>query len=378
MLIRNLINFFNIINTRLFLEGDFMEKLYDFSKNIDDEKINEISSKIKNGKIIVFPTETVYGIGANALDEKAVNKIFKIKQRPSDNPLIVHVCDKEMIYRIAKNITEIEDKLIDNFMPGPFTIILEKKDIIPNNVTCSMPTVGVRMPNNEIARTIIERCNTPIAAPSANLSGKPSGTNIKDIMNELGNKVDYVIDGGDCDIGIESTVVRVIDDEAVIFRPGKITKEDIERLGIKARLDEHTFKKTFNDEKVQSPGMKYRHYSPNAKTILIYYENESDTLKEIKNVVLESNINTSEICIIGFSEHKNEILNYTKSFNKLKYVDIGSKYNILEISKNIYSALRKSDKYNSKLCIIEGIRKEGIGIGVMNRLYRASSMYIGD
>ena len=354
-------------------------KIYDFKKNIDNKKLSEVANAIKKGKLVVFPTETVYGIGANALDDNAIKNIFKAKNRPTDNPLIVHVSNKEMINKVAKNITEIEELLIDKFMPGPFTILLEKRDIIPDVVTCSMKTVGVRMPSNEIARRIIELSNTPIAAPSANVSGKPSGTDIHDIIDELKNKVDYIIDGGKCKIGLESTVVKVENDKVKILRPGKIIKEDIEKLGVKVEIDNHTFKKiSDNDERVESPGMKYRHYSPEAKTILVYFDNEETMIKKIIGIILGSNINLNDICIIGFSEHKKRIQNYSNEFRALNYVDIGSKNNFDEISKNIFSSLRKSDEYNSKLCIIEGVKKQGLGIAIMNRLFRASTKYIED
>lgn len=356
-----------------------MTKIYDFKENIDNKELSEVANAIKKGKLVVFPTETVYGIGTNALDDNAVRKIFKAKNRPTDNPLIVHVSNKEMINKVAKNITEIEQLLIDKFMPGPFTILLEKKDIIPDIVTCSMKTVGVRMPSNKIARKIIELSNTPIAAPSANVSGKPSGTDIHDIINELKDKVDYIVDDGKCKIGLESTVVKVENDKVKILRPGKIIKEDIERLGVKTEIDNHTFKKVVdNDEKVESPGMKYRHYSPEAKTILVYFDNEDTMIRKVIDIVLECNINPKDICIIGFSEHRKIIKNYSNEFRALNYVDVGSKNNFDEISKNIFSSLRKSDEYNSKLCIIEGVKKQGLGIAIMNRLYRASTKYIGD
>ena len=160
-----------------------MTKIFDFKENINDKELEEVTNALKMSKLVVFPTETVYGIGANALDKNAVDKIFVAKGRPTDNPLIVHVSDKEMIDKITFDISEIERTLIDTFMPGPITIILKKKDIIPDNVTCGLDTVGIRMPENEIARKIINKSGIPIAAPSANISGKPSGTNVSDIKD---------------------------------------------------------------------------------------------------------------------------------------------------------------------------------------------------
>lgn len=194
---------------------------YDWKEKIDIDELNNVCNTLKKGNIVVFPTETVYGIGANALDENAIKKIFIAKTRPSDNPLIVHLANIKDIDKIAKDITKIEKELINNFMPGPFTIILKRKDNVPDIVTSGLDTVAIRIPSSEIARKIIESTGLPIAAPSANISGKPSGTNITDIEKELENKVDILIDGGETDIGLESTVVKVVDNIPIILRPRK-------------------------------------------------------------------------------------------------------------------------------------------------------------
>ena len=192
-------------------------------KEVKIEEIKEAANGIKEGKLVLFPTETVYGIGANALDTNAVKKIFVAKGRASDNPLIVHISNINMLEQIVENIGEIEKRLINKFWPGPLTIIFNRKseNIIPNSVTAGLNTVGVRMPSNEIARELIELSGVPIAAPSANVSGRPSGTNVQDIIEELDGKVHYIIDGGKTIIGLESTVIRVIDKKIEILRPGK-------------------------------------------------------------------------------------------------------------------------------------------------------------
>ena len=229
---------------------------------IDNNDIKNAAEIIKNGGIVLFPTETVYGIGANALNDDAVKKIFTAKGRAQDNPLILHISDLDMLNQIVDNISEIEYKLMDAFWPGPFTIILNKKEGIANVATCKGNTVGIRMPSNKIAHDLIKESGVPIAAPSANISGKPSGTNLKDILEELKDRVDYIIDGGETDIGIESTVVRVINDEVKILRPGKITREDIERIISHVEIDKNVMGEIGVTEKVLSPGMKYRHYAP--------------------------------------------------------------------------------------------------------------------
>lgn len=192
---------------------------YNWKENINTEELKNVANLIKNGEIIVFPTETVYGIGANALDKNAVKKIFIAKGRPSDNPLIVHVANKQDIGRVTLTPSAVEQKLIDTFMPGPITIILRKKAVIPDIVSAGLDTVGIRMPSNKIANKIISAAGVPIAAPSANISGKPSGTRLKDIRDELESKVSVMIDGGETEVGLESTVVKVENNIPVILRP---------------------------------------------------------------------------------------------------------------------------------------------------------------
>ena len=192
---------------------------YNWKETINTEELKNVANLIKNGEIIVFPTETVYGIGANALDKNAVKKIFIAKGRPSDNPLIVHVANKQDIGRVTLTPSAVEQKLIDTFMPGPITIILRKKAVIPDIVSAGLDTVGIRMPSNKIANKIISAAGVPIAAPSANISGKPSGTRLKDIRDELESKVSVMIDGGETEVGLESTIVKVENNIPVILRP---------------------------------------------------------------------------------------------------------------------------------------------------------------
>lgn len=197
---------------------------------IDDEKLKAMSEKIRNGNIVVFPTETVYGIGTNGLNEESIKKLYEIKQREFNKPISLLVSDVNMIKELTKDITEIEYKLIDAFCPGPFTIILKKKDIVPNILTANGATVGIRMPENEVARKLVKYSGVPVAAPSANISGKPSGIEIEDIVKDFEGKVEYFIDGGKSKLGIGSTIVRVIDGMPKILRQGSITKEQIEKV----------------------------------------------------------------------------------------------------------------------------------------------------
>lgn len=335
-----------------------MTKIFDFKNNINIDELSLASKSIKEGNLVIFPTETVYGIGANALDSKAVDDIFVAKGRANDNPLIVHIAEFDMLEDLVKEITPLEQKLMDSFMPGPFTLILKKKDIIPNNVSANLDTVGIRMPANKIAHDLIKEAGVPIAAPSANISSRPSGTNIEDIKEEFNNKVDIIIDGGETSVGLESTVVKVIDGIPTILRPGKITPEDIIEISGICKLSDNIFKKVNTDGVVESPGMKYKHYAPNNKCILVYSEDEN----KLTNLI-NKNINNKTL-IIGNEKNKYK-------YNCFKYLSYG--YTLEDISHNIFSLLRKADKYEPDLIIIEGVKKEGLGIAIMNRLIRASS-----
>lgn len=335
---------------------------YNWKEKTNIEELKIVCNLIRNGELVIFPTETVYGIGANALDANAVGKIFIAKGRPSDNPLIVHIADRNKINEIADNITEMEQILIDAFMPGPFTIILKRKPKIPDIVTAGLDTVAVRMPDNIIARGIIQFSGVPIAAPSANVSGKPSGTSVEDIRAELEGKVSAIIDGGETEIGLESTVVKVIDEVPVILRPGKITPEDIEKVAGKVIVDSKVFEKVIENEEVESPGLKYRHYAPETKCLLINYENELDQIFYLKQAIKEYR---EDVVVIGFSEHKEKLF-----LPEERFIDLGNRNDMEKIAKEIYSALRKADKIKAKMILIEGVPKKDMGIAIMNRLLR--------
>ena len=325
-----------------------MKYYFDWKEEIKKEELNIAIETIKNDGLILTPTETVYGIAASAYSNQACKKIFIAKGRMQDNPLIVHVCDKKMIYEIAEEPNEIEEKLIESFMPGPFT-------------SANMKTIGVRMPSNKIIHDIIQESQIPLAAPSANISGRPSGTCVEDVLPELKDKIDIVIDGGKCRIGLESTVVKVIDGVPTILRPGFVTEQDIKKKIGCVKISDNLFKKIEKDEKVESPGMKYRHYAPKTKCILV--ECGEKQIEKI-NELIKENRNT---CVLGFIEDR-KLVNVEED----RFISLGSKENLLEISQNIFSSLRKIDMIeNCDLAIIEGVEKEGLGLSIMNRLVRA-------
>lgn len=334
-------------------------KIFDFREKINEEDLEYCADCLKAGNIGIFPTETVYGIGANALDKKAASLIFKAKNRAIDNPLIIHISNFNMLKDLVEEPNEIEKKLIDAFFPGPFTLILKGKKTIPKEVNAGLKTVGIRMPNNEIAHKLIECTNIPICAPSANLSSKPSGTRLEDIIEEFDGKVSFMINGGLTKIGLESTVCEVIEGISTILRPGKITQEDIAKVVGCCKLDDNLFKEVTNTIP-RSPGMKYKHYAPKKEAILIYSEDEEKLIQEIKNNMKENTI------IIGCEEHK-------KLFKENTYLSYGSKNNLDEITRQIFTLLRLADKKEGKDIIIEGVKKEGLGLAIMNRLIRSVS-----
>ena len=318
---------------------------------------NDIKEEILKDNLIIFPTETVYGIGANALSEKAVNKIFEVKTRAKNNPLIVHLKDKSEIEKYAIISNQIEQKLIDAFMPGPFTIVLKKKEIIPSCVTANMDSVGIRIPIHQMAHDFLELVNVPIAAPSANISSRPSGTKVADIKDEFDSLVPYIIDNGEATIGLESTVVKVIDNIPTILRPGFVTYEDIFSLIGSCNIAPGVLTKLDNNTKVESPGMLYKHYAPKTNCILVY-SSKIDTLKQIINDNLDD-----KTIIIGSSKLKD-----IPCYHFLNYGDT-----LEEISHNIFSLLRLADKYEANQIIIEGVKKEGLGLAIMNRLIRTAN-----
>ena len=331
-----------------------MGKFLDCKNGYSKENLKEAANVINNGRLVLFPTETVYGIGADGLNEEAVKSIFIAKGRAQDNPLILHVSSIDMISTLVKEINPIEKKLIDTFFPGPLTIIFEKKDIVPNIITGGLNTVAIRMPENNIAHDLIELSNTPIAAPSANISGRPSGTNIDDIFDELNDKVDYIIDGGSTKIGVESTVIKVIDNKIHILRPGKITVDDLSIIS-EVVVDNHVLSDIKEGQEVLSPGMKYKHYAPSTKCLLITGD-DNDVINKIKEYY---NDNTLVIA-------KDSIAN-----NYNNKICLGNTLD--DISHNMFKALRKADKMNMELIIIVGVKPKGLGLAIMNRLIRACS-----
>ena len=331
--------------------------------NKDIKFIEEAGDIIRDGGTVAFPTETVYGLGANALDEEAVKKIFIAKGRPQDNPLIVHVCSKN-ISELVKEVPEVAQRMIDKFWPGPLTIILEKNDIIPNMTSASLNTVGIRMPSSEIALKLIELSKRPIAAPSANISGRPSPTEVERCIEDLNGKVDYIIGGESSDIGVESTIIDCTVNPQLVLRPGGISFDMLKEIDSNIEIDSALKSKPTENFKPKAPGMKYRHYAPKAHLKIIKGKNEKTI--EIINEILENYIEKgNDVAILTTDENLNK-------FNSGKVISLGSENNLNEIAKNLFETLRKCDDLGVQHILCQGFEEKGVGLAIMNRLNKAA------
>ncbi|MDO5518596.1 MAG: L-threonylcarbamoyladenylate synthase [Clostridium sp.] len=333
----------------------------------DEDKIREAAQYIKDGGIVAFPTETVYGLGADALNEDAVKKIFIAKGRPQDNPLIVHVASKN-IEKYVQEVPEIAQKLMDKFWPGPLTIILRKKSIIPDVTSAKLETIGIRMPDNEVARKLIEFSDTVIAAPSANISGRPSPTDIERCVEDLDGKVDCIIGGSISNIGVESTIVDCTVVPPLVLRPGGITLEMLKEIDPGIEIDKAIMEKPKEGLKPKAPGMKYRHYAPKAKVTIIT-GNRKNTVEKIKEMVHYNIEQNKKVCILTVEEHKDKYAEGNK-------IVLGSISDLSTVAKSLFEALRECDDLGADLILAEGYEEKGVGVAIMNRLNKAAGFDI--
>ena len=315
---------------------------------------------IRKGEVVAFPTETVYGLGADALNPSAVKKIFKAKGRPADNPLIIHIRDKKDLKRLASDIPEITEKIIEKFWPGPLTIVLKKSKIVPKITTGGLNTVAIRMPKNKIANLLIKEAGVPLAAPSANFFGKPSPTLAKHVSDDLAGRISMILDGGKTKIGIESTVIDLTSRTPMLLRPGGVTLEKIQKLLGTIKI--HPMIKGEKSELIhRSPGMKYKHYSPNAKIILI----EGSTQNVDKKILQLVNRFKKQRKRVGIMSTQK---NYTYKADMTRFV--GSSPD--KIAANLFRVFREFDAQEIDIILAHGISKKGLGLGVMNRLGKAA------
>lgn len=339
-------------------------------ENIDMEVIKEAAEILRSGNMVAFPTETVYGLGANALDEDASRKIYEAKGRPSDNPLIVHVSNENQVKKLVKNIPENAKKLMDAFWPGPLTLVFNKSDLVPYGTTGNLDTVAVRMPNHKIALELIEYSDVVIAAPSANTSGRPSPTTAKHVMDDLSGRISMIIDGGSVGIGIESTIVDVTEDIPMILRPGYISKKMLEDIVGKVEMDKAILGPMTEDAKPKAPGMKYRHYAPKADFKMV--RGEQSKVADYINVEAEQLIEKGfKVGIIASDETVN---NYKCG----DIVSIGSREDEITISRNLYRVLRDFDDKKIDYILGETFENDELGQAIMNRLMKAAGYNVED
>lgn len=341
-------------------------KIYRITKD-NIEEIKEAADVVRSGGTVVFPTETVYGLGANALSSEACEKIFIAKGRPQDNPLIVHVADFD-IERYVKYVPDTARKLMESFWPGPLTIIMPKSELIPELVTAGLDSVALRMPSNKIARMLIEYAEVPIAAPSANISGKPSPTAIEHCIEDLEGLVDVIIGGDRAEVGLESTVVDTTGDVVTILRPGGITKAMLEEVVGEVKIDPAIMGRLEDDVKPKAPGMKYRHYAPKAPLTIV--KGTPDRVAfYINSKVNELNKLGHKVGILGTDESvKNYKADCVLSIGSRKYPGI--------IAANLFDCLREFDKIDVDYLYAEGFSEEGLGLAIMNRLKKAAGYNI--
>lgn len=331
------------------------------TKKLFEKDINVAVEILSRGGLVAIPTETVYGLAANALNPLAIRKIFKAKGRPMDNPLIVHISNFEEIDKLVSFVPDSAKKLADAFWPGPITLILPKSDIVPREVSANLPSVAIRMPSHAITRKLIKLCGFPLAAPSANLSGKPSPTCADHVLKDLDDKIDAILNGGQCSVGLESTVITFCTDVPRILRPGVITKSDIEAVIGNVDVDKSVLNDTAEDSEVSSPGMKYRHYSPNSNVILIIGSSE----KYASYVNEHANNKTAALCF----ENDKELL-------EVPYISYGFEFDYKRQAELLFDALRKFDILGAKTVFVHCTEPKGIGVAVYNRLIRAAGFEI--
>ncbi len=323
-------------------------------------------SLIRAGELVGMPTETVYGLGADALNPKAVLRIFEAKGRPADNPLIVHVSDRGQVKPLVRAIPDAAQALMAAYWPGPMTLILQKADCIPSEVSAGLDTVGIRLPRSEAARRLIHEAGRPIAAPSGNRSGRPSPTTAAHMYEDMQGRIPLILDDGPCAVGVESSVIDVTGDVPVILRPGGITPEMVERVLGRVRVDEHVMKPLESGETARSPGMKYRHYAPKAETI-IYDGEETRVIRAICAKYDEAARAGERPIILGFDEH---------DFGTRERLSLGSAHRPEDAAMLLFAALRDADARGATLALCEAVTAQGIGLAVMNRMGRAAAFHI--
>lgn len=338
------------------------------NSSADEEIYRQAGQILKLGGLVAFPTETVYGLGGNALDSTASAKIYSAKGRPSDNPLIVHIADMSALYDLAAEVPESALALAKRFWPGPLTMILKKQDKVPDSITGGLGTVAIRMPNHKVALQLIKSSGVYVAAPSANTSGKPSPTKAEHVINDLSGKIDMIIEDDTVDIGLESTIIDLSEDIPTILRPGYITKKMLEEVLSVVNVDPAIMSSVRDGVVPKAPGMKYKHYAPNAD-ITIVEGNQAKVVEFINARALELEAQGKNVAVMATEESKSQYI--CKSV-----VAVGSKQDERSVARNLYAILRDFDKQNVDIVFSESFDDDNVGQAVMNRLMKAAGQKV--
>ena len=333
------------------------------------EKIRIAADFIKKGGLVAFPTETVYGLGADALNSKAVLSLFKAKKRPLDNPPIVHVRNSKDVYRLAETVPSKAEKLMREFWPGPLTLIFKRSEIVPDVTVAGLDTIAIRMPRHNVALALVRESNCPIAAPSANLAGRPSPTTAEHVLDDLNGRIDVILDAGPTNIGVESTVLDLTVDPPQILRPGGTPYEALKKVLGKVELHPIAVaEKELQIEKARSPGMKHKHYAPNADVVVVEGEVSAviEKVKELAKLYRQKGVK------VGVLATDETVGCYEADAVK----SLGSRNDLASTAKNLFRLLREFDLNGVDVIIAEGVPAEGLGLAVMNRLRKASGYRI--
>lgn len=342
-----------------------------------DEELLEGARILREGGLVAFPTETVYGLGANALDEEAARKIYEAKGRPSDNPLIAHVSSMEEVYPLVSQVSEKAKKLMDAFWPGPMTLIFPKSDLVPYGTTGGLDTVAVRMPSDPVANRLIALAGVPVAAPSANTSGRPSPTTAQHVLQDMDGRIDMIIDGGPVGIGVESTIVDVSVETPTVLRPGAITMEMLEEVLGEVQIDPAILGPVSADLRPKAPGMKYKHYAPKADLTLVEPEDgdmeSPDSLErmteKVRQLAEEKLAEGFRVGIICTDESR-------QTYPKGLVRSIGSRTRRETVAHNLYALLREFDDLKADYIFSESFPEDHLGQAIMNRLSKAAGYHI--
>ncbi len=338
-------------------------------EKFQDSELHKAGEILKKGGLVAFPTETVYGLGGNALDPEAAQKIYRAKGRPSDNPLIVHVADMEAVYAIAEEVSEKAVKLAEAFWPGPLTLIFSKKEIVPKSTTGGLDTVAVRMPKHPVALSLIRAAGGYVAAPSANTSGRPSPTKAEHVAEDLTGRIDMILDGGTVGIGLESTIVDMSVPEPVILRPGYITREMLEGVIGSVQVDPAIINSNPpKDLLPKAPGMKYRHYAPKGQMMIVEGELQK-VVDTINDMVQEKRALGCRVAVIATEETK-------QKYDCPLIRSIGSRNCEGSIAAGLYDILREMDCLGAEFIFAESFTDDTMGVAIMNRMLKAASYHL--